>query len=179
MNAKPKTFELSPAGASSMVFIAVITLIPVTVVMLLLWNDAAAWRALPGWALGLLIGLGPALLVSAAVAVRNPSVQLGDDGLKIRASFVNKTWKPAVMDRAGAKLVNLESHAELRPKWKLWGAAMPGLSSGLFKLYNGEKAHVYITDKTKVVYIPTESGPVLLSLKRPKDFLTALQGLSC
>lgn len=55
--------------------------------------------------------------------------------------------------------------------------AVSGLSSGIFKLRNGDKAHVCITDKTKVVYIPTERGPVLLSLKRPKDFLAALQGL--
>jgi hypothetical protein len=53
---------------------------------------------------------------------------------------------------------------------------MPGLSSGLFKLYNGEKAHVYLTDRQKVVYIPTQNGPILLSLERPKDFLAALKG---
>lgn len=177
MTVKSRTFELVPAGASAMVFLAAITLIPLAVALLIVWNEAAEWREMPGWLVGLLIGLGPALLVYAAVAVRNPSVQLGADGLQIRARFINKTWKPAVIDRTGAKLINLESHAELRPRWKLWGAALPGLSSGLFKLRNGEKAHVYITDKTKVVYIPTESGPILLSLVRPKDFLATLQGL--
>lgn len=81
------------------------------------------------------------------------------------------------MDRDGAKLVNLENSKDLRPKWRLWGAAMPGLSSGLFKLYNGDKAHVYITDKSKIVYIPTQNGSILLSLVRPKEFLDTLQAM--
>lgn len=177
MNPKPRTFELSSVGASAKWIFALITLLPIAIALLILWNDGMAWREMPGWALGLLIGLGPALLVGAAMSVRNPTARLGPDGLKIRVSFVNKTWALASMDRAGAKLVNLENSKDLRPKWKLWGAAMPGLSSGIFKLHNGEKAHVYITDKTQVVYIPTGSGPILLSLQRPKDFIAALQGL--
>lgn len=175
----PKTsrFELSPVGAAAKWFFALISVLPIAIALLILWNDADAMRELPGWALGLLIGLGPALLVAAAMAVRNPVVHLSTDGLKIRVSFIDKTWTLASMDRAGAKLVNLENSRDLRPKWKLWGAAMPGLSSGLFKLYNGEKAHVYLTDRSTVVFIPSQSGPILLSLQRPKDFLAALQGL--
>jgi hypothetical protein len=81
------------------------------------------------------------------------------------------------MDRSAVKIVNLESASELKPRWKLYGAAMPGLKSGLFKLKSGEKAHLYITDTNKVVYIPTRNGPILLSLENPTQFIDYLQSL--
>ncbi len=177
MNPKSRSFELSPIGANAKWFFILITLLPIAIALLILWNDATAFNELPGWALGLLIGLGPAILLVGAMGVRNPIAHLDSDGLKIKVSFINKTWTTASMDRNGAKLVNLENSKELRPKWRLWGAAMPGLSSGLFKLYNGDKAHVYITDKSKIVYIPTHNGTILLSMVRPKDFLDTLKAM--
>lgn len=98
-------------------------------------------------------------------------------GLCLKVSFIDKRWALAEIDRPNAALVNLDSRSELRPKWKLWRAAMPGLSSGLFKLYNNRKAHVYIADRSKVVFVSTQNGPVLLSLERPREFLDALQAL--
>jgi len=174
-----REYQLSPIGQGAKWFFALIMLLPIAVALMILWNEAAAFSELPGWALGLLIGLGPAIILAAAMGVRNPKAELGKDGLRIRVSFINKRWALAELDSAGACLVNLDTRKDLRPKWKLWGAAMPGLSSGLFKLYNGEKSHLYITDRQKVVYIPTQTGPVLLSLERPGDFLAALQNLSC
>jgi len=174
-----REYELSPIGQGAKWFFALIMLLPIAIALMILWNEAAAFNELPGWIVGLLFGLGPAIILAAAMGVRNPKAELGKDGLCIRVSFINKRWALAELDSAGACLVNLDTRKELRPKWKLWGAAMPGLSSGLFKLYNGEKSHLYITDRQKVVYIPTQSGPVLLSLERPGDFLAALQNQSC
>ena len=174
-----REYELSPIGQGAKWFFALIMLLPIALALMILWNEAAAFSGLPGWALGLLIGLGPAIILAAAMGVRNPKAELGKDGLRIRVSFINKRWSLSELDSERACLVNLDTRKELRPKWKLWGAAMPGLSSGLFKLYNGEKSHLYTTDRQKVVYIPTQSGPVLLSLERPGDFLAALQNQSC
>jgi hypothetical protein len=174
-----REYALSPVGQGAKWFFALIMLLPIAVALIILWNEAAAVNELPGWALGLLIGLGPAILLATAMGVRKPKAELGKDGLRIRVSFINKRWALSELDSDRACLVNLDTRKELRPKWKLWGAAMPGLSSGLFKLYNGDKSHLYITDRQKVVYIPTQSGPVLLSLERPGDFLAALQSLSC
>lgn len=174
---RSKEYALSPIGQSAKWFFALITLLPIGIALMILWNDAAAFSGMPGWALGLLIGLGPAILLAAAMGVRKPKIELGKDGLRIRVSFINKHWTRAELDSVGACLVDLDARKDLRPKWKLWGVAMPGLSSGLFKLNNGEKSHLYITDRRNVLYIPTQSGPVLLSLERPGDFLAALQGL--
>ena len=177
MNDNRKSFTLSPIGASAKWFFALMTLLPVLIVAFIWWNNPDEFSEMPLWLLGLLLGIGPAILIAAAMGVRNPQAKLGKDGLSIKVSFIDKQWAISAIDRANAALVNLESRQELRPKWKLWGAAMPGLSSGLFKLYDGRKAHVYITDRSKVVYLPTQSGPVLISLERPREFLDTLQAL--
>jgi hypothetical protein len=177
MNDNRKSFTLSPIGASAKWFFALMTLLPVLIVAFIWWSNPDEFSEMPLWLLGLLLGIGPAILIAAAMGVRNPQAKLGKDGLSIKVSFIDKQWAISAIDRANAALVNLESRQELRPKWKLWGAAMPGLSSGLFKLYDGRKAHVYITDRSKVVYLPTQSGPVLLSLERPREFLDTLQAL--
>lgn len=177
MNDNCKSFTLSPIGASAKWFFAVLTLLPILIVAFIWWGHPDEFSEMPLWLMGLLLGIGPAILIAAAMGVRNPQAKLGKDGLSIKVSFIDKQWAISTIDRANAALVNLESRQELRPKWKLWGAAMPGLSSGLFKLYDGRKAHVYITDRRKVVYLPTQSGPVLLSLERPREFLDTLQAL--
>jgi hypothetical protein len=177
MNDNRKSFTLSPIGASAKWFFAVLTLLPILIVAFIWWGHPDEFSEMPLWLMGLLLGIGPAILIAAAMGVRNPQAKLGKDGLSIKVSFIDKQWAISTIDRANAALVNLESRQELRPKWKLWGVAMPGLSSGLFKLYDGRKAHVYITDRRKVVYLPTQSGPVLLSLERPREFLDTLQAL--
>lgn len=177
MNHESKSYELSPVGTNAKLFFAALILLPFILVAVIWWNNPTDFSEIPLWALGLLFGIGPAVLVAAAMGIRNPQAKLGKDGLRLKVSFIDKHWALADIDRANAMLVDLDSQSGLRPKWKLWGAAMPGLSSGLFKLYDGRKAHVYITDRSKVVFLPTQNGPVLLSLERPREFLDALQAL--
>ena len=90
-------------------------------------------------------------------------------------SFINKKWPISELLCDQIRIVNLEKETELKPKWKLFGAAMPGLRSGYFRLKNKQNAHVYLTDFQKVVYIPTVKGPLLLSLQRPKEFMDYIQ----
>ena len=55
---------------------------------------------------------------------------------------------------------------------------MPGYQAGWLRLKNGERALVYLTDKTRAVYIPTtEDYSVLVSPDEPDAFLSALRGV--
>jgi len=172
-----KQFELAPIGTAAKWFFALAALLPNVIVGIIWWLNPEEFAKLPVWFLPLILGIGPALLLFGAWGARNPVATLGPSGLQLKVSFIRQTWSLAEINRDDAMKINLENRKELRPKWKLWGAAMPGLSSGLFKLHNGDKAHVYLTDKTKVVYLQTQKGVVLLSLERPGDFLDYLKGL--
>jgi hypothetical protein len=58
------------------------------------------------------------------------------------------------------------------------GTALPGYQSGWFRLRNGEKALLYLTDRSRAVYIPTAEGyAVVLSPIDPDGFLTALKAM--
>lgn len=179
INNRAKEFELSPVGPAAKWFIALIAIMPLIVALTLWLKDPVSLTALPVWGFLLIAGAGPVLIALSLSGVRNPKALLGPDGLKIRVSFVNKIWPLSSLDSKAAHTVNLDLEDGLKPRWKLFGAAMPGLKSGLFKLKNGARAHIYVTDTQKVVYIPSDKGVILLSMQSPASFLEHLQKLKC
>jgi hypothetical protein len=77
-----------------------------------------------------------------------------------------------------ARRVDLGSQVELRPKWRRMGTGLPGYQAGWFRLRNGEKALLYLTDRTRAVYIPTTAGySLLLSPADPDRFLSQLRSV--
>ena len=72
--------------------------------------------------------------------------------------------------------MDLTAEREYRPSWRTNGVGLPGYSAGWFKLSNGQKALAFLTDRTRVVYLPTRAGYVLLlSVASPQEFLRALR----
>jgi hypothetical protein len=59
------------------------------------------------------------------------------------------------------------------------GTGLPGYRAGWFRLKNGERALVYLTDDRRAVYVPTTAGySVLVSPGEPDQFLAALRQAS-
>jgi len=55
---------------------------------------------------------------------------------------------------------------------------VPGYRSGWFRLANGTKALLYVTDPNKVVQVPTTAGyTVLLSVAETDQFVAQIRGL--
>jgi len=64
-------------------------------------------------------------------------------------------------------------------RWRTNGVGLPGLSAGWYKLRDGEKALVFVTDKSRAVYVPTRLGyAVIVSPSEPDRFLEALRQAS-
>ena len=78
--------------------------------------------------------------------------------------------------RHGLQIVNLTLHPEFKPRLRTWGASMPGLSTGWFRLRNGDKAVCLLTDQRRVTYLRSDSDDlaILLSLKDPTILKKAL-----
>ena len=136
-------------------------------------------------------GLGP-FWVLAAVAVVTLGVlavlavslagsrwsrfELSSNGLRIRGDLYGRLLPAQSLRAAEARRVDLGAATELRPRLRTWGTGLPGYQSGWFRLANGEKALVYLTDRRKAVYVPTREGySLLLSPDEPEAFLNALQ----
>lgn len=59
------------------------------------------------------------------------------------------------------------------------GTGLPGYQAGWFRLTNGERALLYLTDRRRAVYVPTTAGySVLLSPAEPDAFVSALRAIA-
>jgi hypothetical protein len=178
MNLKSdKQFELSSVSQSTYLFLIGIALLPGLLIAFLWALNPAEYAQMPIWLLLVLLFIGPLVILISMQGIMSPTVVLNSEFISIKVSFIKKKWAINTLLRDQVRLINLDKETAFKPKWKLFGAAMPGLRSGYFRLSNKQNAHIYLTDFQKVVYIPTQKGPLLLSLKRPKEFMDYLQSL--
>jgi hypothetical protein len=148
-----ETFPIAPATTRSLWF-----LIPIALLML----GAAA------------------MLVTTALGPTRARYELSRDGITLRGDVYGRRLIPAADLRgAAARIVDLEREPELAPKWRTFGTGLPGYRAGWFRLRNGEKALLSLTDTHRAVYVPTREGFVLLlSPAEPERFLKALQAVA-
>ena len=62
------------------------------------------------------------------------------------------------IDVAGVKVVNLEDDPFFNPNFRTNGYGISGYQTGWFQLQNGEKALLFLSDRRRVIYIPTTFG---------------------
>ena len=145
-----ESFPIAPASSRSLWFF-----IPIAMVLL-----AAA-------ATLLVTSLGPS----------RARYELSPAGLALRGDIYGRRLIPAADLRGGsARIVDLGREPELAPRWRTLGTGLPGYKAGWFRLRNGEKALVSLTDTRRAVYVPTSRGfALLLSPMQPDSFLAALR----
>lgn len=109
---------------------------------------------------------------------RTPKFEVSSEGLRIRRSLFGRTISASELRVGDARAVDFAKSEELRPKWRTMGVGLPGYQAGWFRLHNGEKALVFLSDKTRAVYIPTTAGySVLVTPDKPEEFLSSLRTL--
>jgi uncharacterized protein (DUF58 family) len=132
----------------------------------------------PLWFLGTvcLLLLGIVLLMGyLAYSARNVSFQVSPEGLRISRSIYGRTIPAASLRLDSVKRVDLTEDHDYRIKWRTNGAGMPGYNTGWFKLRNGEKALLFLTDRRRVVHVPTRDRySLLLSVSEPEQFIQTL-----
>ncbi len=126
----------------------------------------------------LLVGV----LVMLAMSLRGAQTSRFEvlaDSLRLSGDLYGRTIPKSSLMLDQARRVNLDAESRLRPGWKRIGTGLPGYQSGWFRLRNGEKALLYLTDRSRAVYVPTSEGySLLLSPADPDGFLGALKGSS-
>ncbi|MCX5892211.1 MAG: PH domain-containing protein, partial [Deltaproteobacteria bacterium] len=110
-----------------------------------------------------LVAGGIMLLVgSFAYASRHVKFEVSPEGLAIRGDLYGRRLPASALLREEARVVDLTEDPKYRPVWRTNGAGLPGYGSGWFQLGNGDKALIFVTDKRRVVYLPTREGYALL-----------------
>ena len=107
---------------------------------------------------------------------RTATFELAPDGLRLRGDLYGRKLPASKLRGGAARVVDLDRDQALRPRNRMMGTAIPGYRSGWFRLRNGEKALLYVTDPHEVVYVPTRAGySLLLSVDRPTEFVERLR----
>jgi hypothetical protein len=119
-----------------------------------------------------------ALVLISVRGSRTARFEVRSDGLALHGDLYGRVIPKTQLRLELARRVNLMVESDLRPRSRRVGTALPGYQAGWFRLANGEKALLYLTDRTRAVYIPTTAGyGLLLSPLDPDAFLARLGAL--
>jgi hypothetical protein len=117
-----------------------------------------------------------ALLGYAAWAARHTKFVVSPSGLQIRGDLYGRTIPLDRLMTDEARVVDLTTDQSLRPRWRTNGIGLPGYRSGWFRLKNGEKGLLFVTDQRRVLAVPTrEDYTVLISAQDPEGLLEVLR----
>jgi Bacterial PH domain len=126
------------------------------------------------------LGLIPVLIGLGLVAsgLNTPKLEITDAGLRLSGELYGRFIPSTELKLEQSRLVDLKREPNLEPSLRTFGTGLPGYNAGWFRLRNGEKALLYLTDRTQAVYVPTTAGySVLVSPKDPVRFLEHLRQL--
>ena len=144
------SFPIVPGSTRSMVFILLVVCLPMLLVL--------------------------AFFAYIVYSAKKISVNLSPQALQIKGAIYGRTINRENLLVENAKTVNMKTERDYKVSWRTNGIGLPGYSVGWFKLKNKDKALLFVTDRTRVVYIPTNQGyAVLLSVRQPDEFLQTLQ----
>ncbi len=145
-------FEITAPSSGATIFLAAITLLMVIMAVAFAWLTVSATR---------------------------PGVVVTDSELVLKAPFYGRSIPLTDLRLEQARVTAIDSTTDIRPRTRTNGVGLPGLGLGWFKLANGEKALAALTDRRRVLYLPTSRGYALLfSLARPEAFLGHVRRLS-
>jgi PH (Pleckstrin Homology) domain-containing protein len=137
----------------------------------------AAPGARPLW---ILLPVAIVLAVSAAAVVavppgsRTARFEVSPTGLQLRGDFYGRLIRADNLVVQNMRRVDFARSTELEPKRRTVGTGLPRYQAGWFRLANGEKALLYLTDRAKAVYVPTTSDYSLIQSLRSKGVSRAL-----
>lgn len=142
-------FPMIPAASKSLWFFAIISLVLIGVLVLMIW---LAW------------------------SMQHVRFTVSNEGLRLQGDLYGRLIPLKSLKLDEAVVTNLNTDKDHQPKWRTMGTGLPGYSAGWFKLRNGAKALLYVTDRTRVARIPTTEGYlVMLSVSDPSALIDALK----
>ncbi|MCI0432082.1 MAG: PH domain-containing protein [Gemmatimonadetes bacterium] len=116
------------------------------------------------------------LLAVAMVGTQRSRIELHEDRMVIRGDLYGRTIPYARLLTGEARIVDLRGEPSLAPVSRRVGTGLPGYRAGWFRLRNGTKALVYVTESSGVLYIPTrEKYVILFSAQQPGVLLAELK----
>jgi hypothetical protein len=136
------------------------------------------WFILPLVLLVIVGGTASILMGASMRGARSTTFELSDAGLRLHGDVYGRLVPSNEIRGSEAARVDI-SRGPFRLAARTMGTAMPGYRAGWFRLANGEKALVYVTDPSRVVHVPTTQGySLLLSIAEADQFVDRLHAMN-
>jgi hypothetical protein len=98
--------------------------------------------------------------------------------LQLRGDFYGRLIPADNRVVQNVRRVDFARSPQLEPKRRTMGTGLPGYQAGWFRLANGEKALLYLTDPANAGYVPTTSDySLIMSPDDPEGFIAALRAM--
>jgi len=174
-----ENFDLLVSPADPQAFLAALKLPATSVATFPISASASPLTSALSWLLLAARVLIPvtiaALLGYIAYSTRGVRFEVSDEGLRIRGDLFGRLIPRGSLRVEDAQILDLKKEAAHRPLLRTFGVGMPGYSSGWFRLKDGGKGLLFLTDPSRAVYLPTTDGYTLMvSPADPEGFLAAL-----
>ena len=170
-------FSIVPAASAAYLAIAAIILVALvplifTVVFLFRKPGKLTLSKLIFLAVAMVVLFICGMFIYFAYSAKKTKFVVSDKGLYIHGCLYGRAVPRESINEDGIKIVNLLTEEGYRPVVRTNGIGLPGYLSGWFRLENGERALLFVTNQADVVYVPTSEGYcVLLSPSEPMEFL--------
>ena len=139
--------------------------------MFLAAKDPRSWLVAAPWLIIL-----PLIAGGLAWSMHHHRIEIEDGLLVLRRHLFPKKISMGELDLAQARVVDLNSQRGLQPTRKISGSSLPGYRFGLFRLRNGKKGWLRVTDWHRVLVVPLHNGEfIFFSPERPEAVLDALR----
>jgi len=116
------------------------------------------------------------LLVACYISSKRASFTINNGTLEISATLYGRKIPLSDIRKEDVARINPGEDAGLQTRWRTNGIGLPGYSEGWFRLKNGKKALLFVTDKNRSVLVPTKKDFVLiLSPADPDEFIRAIR----
>lgn len=130
-----------------------------------------------GFTVAALLGVVVILLMTMRGA-RNSTFEVSAEGLRLRGDVYGRFIPADKILSDSAQLVDLTTNKDFRPVVRNVGTSVGGYQVGWFRLQNERTALVYLTDRRRVVFVPTTEGySVLLSAQSPERLVARLRAM--
>jgi hypothetical protein len=116
-----------------------------------------------------------ALFPAIFYLMKNTTLSLTDNEIIIKAALYGKRIPLESITIDAIKKINMNEDNGYNISIRTNGIGLPNFKSGWMRLKNGEKALVYITDKSNVVLIPTKEYLILFSMENIEDFIRRIK----
>jgi hypothetical protein len=119
------------------------------------------------------------LLVQTARGAYRSRFEVSSEGLRLRGDVYGRLVPASAIRGDAIRIVDVNRTSELAPRVRTFGTSVSGYQAGWFRLGNGEKALLYLTDRSQAVYVPTTAGySLLLSPQEPQRLVDRLRDIA-